>query len=112
MKRVFSVGRILGLVTAIFVALVAQIGAHAASSNYLDVCTTGCTYSDVQSAINAITNSSATNVYTIFIDSGVLSTSTSITTNGKSYINFEGRGIGVSVVQATATWFQNCGGTA
>ena len=81
--------------------------AHAVSSNYKDVCTSGCAYSSVQTAIDSITDSSATNVYTVFIDSGVLSTSTSITTNGKSYINFVGRGIGVSVIRATAAWFQN-----
>jgi hypothetical protein len=79
----------------------------AASSNYLDVCTSGCTYTSVQAAINAITTSSATNVYTVFIDSGVLSTDLSTTTNSKSYINFVGRGEGVSILQASATWFTN-----
>ena len=81
--------------------------ATAASANLKDVCTSGCTYSSVQSAIDSITDSSASNVYTVFIDSGVLSPDNSITTNGKSYINFEGRGLGVSVLQASRTWFSN-----
>jgi hypothetical protein len=46
-------------------------------------------------------------VYTVCVDSGVLSTDTSITTNGKSYINFVGRGIGVSVIRASANWYMN-----
>ncbi len=79
----------------------------AASPYFKDVCASGCTYSSVQAAIDSITDSSATNVYTIFLDSGVLSSNTSITTNGKSYISFVGRGMGVSIVRASATWFQN-----
>ena len=81
---------------------------QATSPNYLDVCATGCTYSKVQDAVDAITTSSATNVYTIFIDSGIVSNDDkSIITNGKSYINFVGRGEGVSIVQAPAGWFTN-----
>jgi hypothetical protein len=77
----------------------------AVSSKFKDVCASGCTYSSVQDAIDAISDSSSTNVYTIFVDAGVLTTSTGITTNGKSYINFIGRGMGASIVQATAGWF-------
>jgi len=65
--------------------------AQAASPKYKDVCPSGCTYSSVQTAIDSITDSGPDNVYTIFLDSGVLFTDTSITTNGKSYINFVGR---------------------
>src|SRR2546428_10733189 len=78
---------------------------RAASPNFKDVCASGCTYASVQAAIDSITDSSATNVYTVFIDSGVLLTDTAITTNGKGYINFVGRGIGVSVIRASADWF-------
>ena len=81
--------------------------ALASPSTYKDVCTSGCTYSTVQAAIDSITDSSATKVYTVFIDSGVLFNNTSMTTNGKDYINFVGRGEGVSIVQATSTWFAN-----
>ena len=76
-----------------------------ASPQYKDVCASGCTYSSVQAAIDSITDSSATNVYTVFVDSGVLQSDNSITTNGKDYINFVGRGMGVSVLQASPTWY-------
>lgn len=79
----------------------------AASTKFKDVCSSGCTYTDLQTAIDSITDSSASNIYTIFVDSGVLSSNTSITMQGKSYINIIGRGMGVSVVQATSLWFQN-----
>jgi len=61
----------------------------------------------VQAAINAITDSSATKVYTVFIDAGVIEQDTSISTNPKSYINFVGRGIGASVIRASTQWFSN-----
>ncbi|HYV18709.1 MAG TPA: hypothetical protein VFC25_06750 [Verrucomicrobiae bacterium] len=81
--------------------------AQATPSTYKDVCASGCTYSTLQSAIDAITDSSATKVYTVFLDSGILSTDTSTTLNGKSYINIVGRGEGVSILQASTTWFAN-----
>ncbi len=79
--------------------------ALAGSPQYKDVCASGCTYSSVQAAIDSITDSSATKVYTVFIDSGILQSDDSITTNGKDYINFVGRGMGVSVVQASSSWY-------
>lgn len=92
------------------VTLLLGTPAQAASTKYKSVCADGppyCDYSSVQTAIDSITDSSAANVYTVFIDSGVLSTDTSITTNGKSYINFVGRGIGASVIRASANWYIN-----
>lgn len=65
-----------------------------ASPYYKEVCASGCAYSSVQSAVDSITDSSATKIYTIFIDSGVLQSDSSIRTNGKDYINFVGRGAG------------------
>ena len=56
-----------------------------ASPQYKDVCASGCTYSSVQAAIDSITDSSATKVYTVFIDSGVLQSDDSITTNGNCW---------------------------
>ena len=97
-------------VSLFLLVVVPGTNAWATPSTYKDVCTSGCTYSSVQAAIDAITDSSATKVYTVFIDSGVLSLDTSTTTNGKSYINFVGRGEGVSIVQASATWFANAFG--
>ncbi|HEX5044624.1 MAG TPA: hypothetical protein VFV75_17110 [Candidatus Polarisedimenticolaceae bacterium] len=76
-------------------------------SKYKDVCASGCTYPSVQEALESITDSSATNVYTIFVDSGVLQSDTSIETSGKSFIHFVGRGPGVSVLQASQQWFAN-----
>jgi hypothetical protein len=61
----------------------------------------------VTAALASITDSSATKIYTIFIDSGVLQSDSSIKTNGKSYINFVGRGEGVSVLQASPAWYSN-----
>src|SRR5438093_4555911 len=77
---------------------------------FKDVCAAGCTYSSVQAAIDSITDSGSTKVYTVFLDSGVLTSDTSISTQGKSYINFVGRGMGLSVLRASALWFQNVGG--
>lgn len=79
--------------------------ALAGSPQYKDVCASNCSYSSVQAAIDSITDSSATNVYTVFIDSGILQSDDSITTNGKDYINFVGRGMGVSVLQASSSWY-------
>lgn len=93
-----------GLVCAFLLAAVAA-PALAGSPQYKDVCASGCTYSSVQAAIDSITDSSATKVYTVFIDSGILQSDNSITTNGKDYINFVGRGMGVSVVQASSNWY-------
>jgi hypothetical protein len=47
----------------------------------------------------------------VFIDAGVLTSNTSINFGGKSYINLVGRGIGVSILRASGTWFattSNC----
>src|SRR6266850_4070852 len=79
----------------------------AASPYFKDVCASGCAFSDLQSAINSITDSGPDKVYTILIDSGILSSDTSASTSGKSYINIIGRGIGTSVLRASAAWFQN-----
>jgi hypothetical protein len=84
--------------------------ASAASSKYKDVCASGCTYSSLQDAIDAISDSSASNVYTVFLDSGILETDTSITLDGKDYINIVGRGEGVSILRASSTWFANVDG--
>ena len=75
--------------------------------NLITVCPTGCDETDVQDAIDSITDSSASNPYTILIDAVLLSSDTAFTTNAKSYITFAGRGIGASVLQATALWFDN-----
>ena len=83
--------------------------AHAGSPLLKDVCASGCTYSNLQTAIDSITDSSATNVYTIFIDAGVLSSDNSFSLNGKDYIHITGRGMGTSIIRASALWFQNAG---
>src|SRR5437867_5222800 len=90
----------------LFVVLSTAPPAFAASPYFKDVCASGCTYSDVQTAIDSITDSGPDKVYTIFLDSGSLESNTSISTGGKSYINFVGRGIGVSILRASLTWFQ------
>ncbi|HEV8701863.1 MAG TPA: hypothetical protein VGV60_11385 [Candidatus Polarisedimenticolia bacterium] len=93
--------------------VMSAVPSFGASAKFKDVCASGCTYTDLQTAINSITDSSASNIYTIFVDSGVLPSNTSISLQGKSYINITGRGMGVSVVQATSSasvplgWFQN-----
>ena len=92
----------------LFGALVSP--ALGASPYYKEVCASGCAYSSVQAAVDSITDSSATKIYTIFIDSGVLQSDSSIRTNGKSYINFAGRGAGVSVLQASPAWYSNVAG--
>ena len=92
----------------LFGALVSP--ALGASPYYKEVCASGCAYSSVQAAVDSITDSSATKIYTIFIDSGVLQSDSSIRTNGKSYINFVGRGAGVSVLQASPAWYSNVAG--
>jgi hypothetical protein len=90
------------LVAACFVSPVS-----AQSSTYKDVCTSGCTYSSLQDAIDAISDSSATKVYTVFVDSGVLSVDAPMTMDGKSYINIVGHGEGVSIVRASSDYFTN-----
>ena len=92
-------------VLPLFVLAALSSPALGGSPQYKDVCASGCTYSTVQAAIDSITDSSATKVYTVFIDSGILQSDNSITTNGKDYINFVGRGMGVSVLQASPTWY-------
>src|SRR5881409_2264654 len=79
----------------------------AASPYYKEVCASGCAYPNVQSAIDSIVDSGPDKVYTVFVDSGVLESDVSITSNGKSYINFVGRGMGTSILRASTLWFQN-----
>jgi len=79
----------------------------AASPYYKEVCASGCAFPNVQSAIDSIVDSGPDKVYTVFIDSGVLESDVSITTNSKSYINFVGRGMGTSILRASTVWFQN-----
>lgn len=79
----------------------------AAPSTYLDVCTSGCAFNDVQAAIDSITDSGKTRPYTIFIEAGVLSVDSDITLSGKDYINFVGHGPGASVIEASAEWFSD-----
>src|SRR5262245_60346227 len=79
----------------------------ASPSTYKDGCTSGCTYSSLQTAIDDISDSSVTKVYTVFLDSGVLLVDHSISLNGKSYINLVGRGEGASILRAKAEWFAN-----
>src|SRR5262249_49610777 len=86
--------------------------AFGASPYYKEVCASGCAYASVQAALDSITDSSAAKVYTIFIDSGVLQSDSSISTGGKSYINFAGRGSGVSILQASPTWYANVASSA
>ena len=95
---------------AIATLIAAMITQTEASSPYTkDVCASGCTYSSLQAAIDAITDSSATKVYTIFVDSGTLLSDNSISLNGKDYINITGRGMGTSIIQASTLWYQNAG---
>ena len=87
--RKVSIARRLALSVVVLVPISgAAAPALGSSPNYKDVCASGCSYSSVQAAVASITNSSASNVYTVFID-------------------LAGRGIGVSVVQASPQWFQN-----
>jgi len=99
---------LVGITLSIFIAAMAPV-AQASSPYTKDVCASGCTYSSVQSAIDAITDSSATKIYTIFVDAGILPSDNSISFNGKDYINLVGRGMGTSVLQASAQWYQNAG---
>jgi len=101
--------RALSLFVAFLLAfLVGSQDAESASANFVDVCASGCAYNSVQSAIDSIpAPNDAAHVWTVFLDSGVLTSDSSITTGGKSYINFVGRGMGVSVLKASAAWYQN-----
>ncbi|HYV18708.1 MAG TPA: hypothetical protein VFC25_06745 [Verrucomicrobiae bacterium] len=94
---------------SLLLALPCAVTLTAASPSiyYKDVCASGCTYSTLQAAIDAITDSSATKVYTVFVDSGILLLDNSTTLNGKSYINIVGNGEGVSIVRGSTTWFAN-----
>jgi hypothetical protein len=96
--RITIARRILGLLVLGFMAIPAY-------GETLNVCSSGCTYDNVQDAIDSITDSSVTNVYTISIDAGVFQSDDSITTDGKDYINFVGRGAGVTVLQASPAWY-------
>ncbi len=100
--------RLVGITLSILIVAMAP-GAEASSLYTKEVCASGCTYSSVQSAIDAITDSSATKIYTIFVDAGILPSDNSISFNGKDYINLVGRGMGTSVLQASAQWYQNAG---
>jgi hypothetical protein len=82
----------------------------ASPGKLITVCPSGCDQTSLQSAINSISGSSSTNIYTILLEAGIHSSDTSISLNGKDYINIVGRGIGGSIVQASALWFQNNGG--
>ena len=112
MRKFASVHTIASSAISILLAFATPHAAFAASLLYKDVCASGCTYNNVQSAIDSITDSSATNVYTIFLDAGVLETATPITMSGKSYINLVGRGMGVSVIRANANFFINNQGSS
>jgi hypothetical protein len=103
------ISRTLGLA---FALVLWGVPAFATPSTFLDVCSSGCTYSTVQSALDTITDSSADKPYTIFIHSGVLLTDLSGMTNGKSYINFVGNGEGVSIWRASDYWFAHAAGRA
>ncbi len=109
MKPLHLLGCKIRVVPFLLVLLTPPTVSFAASPYFKDVCASGCTYSSVQAAIDSITDSGPTKVYTVFVDSGIVSSDTSITTSGKSYINFVGRGMEVSVVQASAAWYQNVG---
>jgi hypothetical protein len=102
--RAYSL-RLVGITLSILIAAMAP-GAQASSPYILEVCASGCTYSSVQSAIDDINDSSATKIYTIFVDAGILQSDNSISFNGKDYINLVGRGMGTSVLQASAQWYQ------
>lgn len=57
---------------ALSISLAGMTSRAEASSPYTkDVCASGCTYSSVQAAIDSITDSDSTHVYTIFLDAGV-----------------------------------------
>jgi hypothetical protein len=110
MRLIFASNRCaLRFLPVLLVLALSVAPSFAVSGKYKDVCASGCTYSDVQTALNSITDSSATNVYTVFVDAGVLTSDTAISFGGKSYINLEGRGIGSSILRASATWFANAG---
>jgi hypothetical protein len=57
--------------------------------------------------LDSISDSGPDRVYTVFVDSGILDTDVGIDFDGKSYINLVGRGMGVSVIRATGSWFTN-----
>src|SRR5258705_411966 len=101
---------LLVLLTALALAPALATPAGATSPYYKDVCPSGCTYSDLQTAINSISGSDENNVYTIFIDAGVLNLDNSVTLGGRSYVNLIGRSSGASVLKASPTWFSNVQG--
>jgi len=107
MRKIASVPILASVAVSALLSSAALHPAYAASPFYKDVCASGCTYNNVQSAIDSITDSGSANVYTIFLDAGVLETATPISMGGKSYINLEGRGMGVSVIRANANFFIN-----
>lgn len=95
---------------AVCLSLLSGLDAAASPGKLITVCPTGCDQTNLQSAINSISGSSSTNIYTILLEAGIHSSDTSISLNGKSYINIVGRGIGGSILQASALWFQNNAG--
>ncbi|ANM29464.1 hypothetical protein ABI59_07510 [Acidobacteria bacterium Mor1] len=95
------------LLTALFAFLFTAGTVAAQPATYITVCTTGCDYNNLQTAINSITDSSITKPYTVFIESGILSVDTDISIANKHYINFVGHAPGASVVEASASWFTN-----
>ena len=76
---------------------------RAASGYFREVCASGCTYTTIESALSSITDNDATKVYTIFVDAGVYSQSSTIT--WKSYVNLQGRGRGNTIIRASSSWF-------
>jgi hypothetical protein len=75
---------------------------HADPSFTRTVCTSGCTYSSLASALSSITDNDATHVYTIYLDAGVYAQASSVT--WKSYVNLKGRGRG-AILRATSGFF-------
>jgi hypothetical protein len=84
----------------------------ASPGKLITVCPSGCDQTDLQSAINSISGSSSTNIYTILLEAGIFTSDTSISLVNKKYINIIGRGIGGSVLRASAQWFVNNNGVA
>src|SRR5262245_264502 len=106
MKR----GLVSSFLLAVCLFLLSGLDTAASPGKLITVCPSGCDQTTLQAAINSISGSSSTNIYTILLEAGIHSSDTSISLNGKSYINIVGRGIGGSILQASALWFQNNAG--
>jgi|GEM_PF-2352692 len=103
-------GLVSSFLLAVCLFLLSGVDAAASPGKLITVCPSGCDQTSLQSAINSISGSSSTNIYTILLEAGIHSSDTSISLSGKDYINIVGRGIGGSILQASALWFQNNGG--